>query len=131
MRCLLLALLLVPFNLGCEQHGPRTYPVSGTVRFDDKPVSEGDIVFVPTNSSLAPDAGKISDGKFTARAKEGTCRVEITALDINSDTPVVMGSPVAENYIPERYNIESELTARVSSSEKNNYEFELTSESSP
>ena len=127
MRNLVLTLLLIAFSIGCEQPGPRTYPVSGTVTFDGKSVSEGDILFVPTDTSLAPDAGKITDGKFTVRAKAGTCRVEITALNITPDTPVVMGSPLAENYIPERYNLESTLTAEVSADGENSYTFELRS----
>ena len=127
MRYLILTFVLLSFSLGCEQPGPRTYPVSGTVTFDGESVSEGDILFVPTDTSLAPDAGKITDGKFTARAKAGTCRVEVTALNINADTPVVMGSPLAENHIPERYNLESELTAEVSPDGDNSYTFELES----
>ncbi len=128
MRWLVSLVLLTSLSLGCEPPGPRTYPVSGTVNFDNKVVSEGDIIFVPIDSALAPDAGKITDGEFTARAKEGTCRVEITALDIDSDTPIVMGSPLAENYIPERYNTNSELTVDVSATGKNSYSFDLESE---
>ena len=130
MRNLIL-LLLFAIVLGCGQQGPHTYPVSGTITFDDKAVSEGDIIFVPTDSSLAPDAGKITNGKFTARAKEGTCRVEITALDIDSNTKVVMGSPLAENYIPDRYNTDSQLTVEVSATDRNTYSFDLTSSPDP
>lgn len=116
-------------TMGCDQPGPETYPVSGTVSFDGKPVLEGDILFVPENRALAPEGGKIADGKFQARSKPGTCRVEITALNIGPDTPVMMGSPIAENFIPERYNQESELTAEVSETEENVFEFSLQSSS--
>lgn len=128
MRCFFGSILwLTLLSLGCDQPGPRTYPVSGTVSFDGKMVSDGDIIFVPENVSLAPDGGRIAGGKFTARAKEGSCRVEITALDIGPNTPVVMGSPLAENYIPEHYNVESRLTVEVSATDKNSYEFDLYS----
>ena len=113
--------------VGCDRPGPRTYPVSGTVAFDGRKVSNGDIIFVPEDPAMAPDAGKVADGRFRARAKEGPCRVEITALDIGPDTPVVMGSPVAENYIPERYNRASQLTVQVSADEDNVFDFALTS----
>ncbi len=125
LRFLLLCGLLAA--IGCEQPGPKTYPVSGTVTFDSKPIAQGDILFIPENRALAPEGGKIADGKFQARAKPGTCRVEITALNIGPDTQVIMGSPIAENFIPERYNGESELTADVSATEENVFEFALQS----
>ena len=121
------SILMLAISLGCQPPGPRTYPVSGTVTFDGEAIVEGDIIFVPSDSSLAPDAGKIVEGQFSARAKEGNCRVEITALNINADTPVVMGSPLAENFIPEQYNTESELTAEVSPDGENSFSFSLKS----
>ena len=114
-------------SFGCEQQGPKTYPVTGTVTYEGKEVTNGDIFFVPTDPTMAPDAGKIEAGRFSARAKEGLCRVEITALNIGPDTPVVMGSPVAENYIPVHYNRESQLEVQVSASGENVFEFDLTS----
>ncbi len=114
-------------NVGCAPSGPQTYPVSGTVTYDGEPVAQGDILFVPMNRSLAPDAGTIENGRFRAQAKEGECRVEISALNIGPDTKVVMGSAIATNFIPERYNRRSELRAEVSATDDNVYDFKLTS----
>jgi len=114
--------------IGCGDAGPRTYPVSGTVTFDGKPVSDGDIFFIPADAGIGPDAGKIVDGVFDARAKEGKCRVEIRALDVGPDTPVIEGSPIAANYIPQRYNSDSELEVDVSPDGDNHFEFKLQSQ---
>ena len=132
MQTLRYAILLCAlFTCGCDQPGPKTYRVSGTVSYDGTPVQQGDILFIPENPALAPEAGKIADGKFQARAKQGTCRVEITALNIGPDTPVIMGSPVAENFVAARYNRESELTADVSATAENVFEFALRSHPEP
>ena len=122
--------LAILFALGCAPAGPQTYVVSGTVTFNDQPVVEGDILFFPANRSLAPDAGKIRNGTFSARAKQGTCRVEVTALDVGPDTQIVMGSPIASNFIPAAYNLDSILAAEVSATADNVYEFRLSSDPS-
>lgn len=124
---LAICLFLVSCLIGCGPTGPKTYPVSGTVTFDGKPVKVGDIIFIPLDRKLGPEAGTISDGKYTLRAKVGKCRVEITALDIGPNTKYMNGSPIAENFIPERYNLESELTAEVSPDADNAFNFELHS----
>ena len=112
---------------GCGPSVPPTYPVSGTITYDGKPVTDGDILFVPLDRSLGPDAGKIDGGKYTLQAKAGKCRVEITALDIGPDTPIIQGSPVASNYIPARYNSKTELIVEVSADGNNVFDFPLES----
>ncbi len=122
-----LSVALIVLAAGCGQSGPRAYPVSGTISFDGKPVSDGDILFIPADASLGPDAGKIVGGKFTAQAKQGKCRVEISALDIGPDTPMFEGAPIAGNYIPGRYNAESELEVDVLPKGGNDFQFKLRS----
>jgi len=110
---------------GCGQTGPRTYPVSGTVTFNGKPVAEGDIVFIPPDRSLAPEGGRIVDGVFAMRSKEGKCRVEITASEVGPNTPRVDGVPLITNYIPARYNSRSVLSAEVAPDGENTFDFRL------
>lgn len=110
---------------GCGPAGPRTYPVSGTVTFDGKPVTQGDILFIPSDRSLGPEGGRIVDGKFAMRSKEGKCQVEITAVEVGPNTPRVDGVPVIINYIPARYNTQSELSVEVAPSDENSFEFRL------
>jgi hypothetical protein len=121
-----LALLAVPLvALGCSS-GPRMHKVMGNVTYNGKPVEEGDILFVPTTKSLGPDPGKIKNGRFEFLAKEGTHRVEISASRIlPGGAKGAGGEPVAEEYLPERYNTASDLTAHVQASGPNQFEFKL------
>ncbi len=64
---------------GCGASGPETYSVSGRVTFNAEPLPEGRIIFSPSDGSVAPDAGKIVEGRFEFQAKPGKKRVEIHA----------------------------------------------------
>ena len=60
------------FTIGCGPKGPVTYPISGTVLFDGKPVVEGMILFTP--ASEKGNTGRqssvvIVDGKFGMSSK--------------------------------------------------------------
>jgi hypothetical protein len=118
-------LLCLIATVGCGQQGPATYPVEGTVTFDGEPITEGDILFIPDDSTLAPEGGMIKAGRYHMRAKAGVNRVEIRALDIRPDTEWVMGSPVADQMIPAQYNNTSQLTARVTPDGENRFDFDL------
>ena len=111
VRQRLIGLLPLLLLVGCGPRGPATYPVSGAVTFDNQPLQEGDIFFLPADPALATEGGKIVDGKFRMVSKPGTCRVKIPALNINEDTECVSGSPIAANYIPAQYNDQTTLTA--------------------
>jgi hypothetical protein len=119
--CLLLALMA-----GCGPSGPRTYEVSGTVTWNGKPLPQGDIVFLPVDGAVAPDAGKIVDGRFTFRARAGKKRVEIHASRAEGPVDPVMKTAPRKSYIPPRYNAHSILQAEVTPGGENRYAFELT-----
>jgi len=124
--CLLLASLVL--LAGCGPSGPRTYRVSGVVTYNGEPVSEGDIVFIPEDPALGADAGRIVKGSYETEAKAGVCRVEISAVEIGPDTPRIDGVPVVTNYLPERYNTQSELSVEVQPNNRNSFDFNLTSD---
>jgi len=129
---------------GCNRHGGRQ-GLGGTVTFDGQPMSAGAIVFYPEPGTRGPTAGgKIVDGEFTVDAEkgtmEGTFRVTITAT---RKTGKKVFDPTAEmldpgstdgmmdeivQYIPARYNKQSELTADVVDGGENRFEFALSSE---
>ena len=110
---------------GCGPDGPRSYPVSGTVLFDGKPLPQGDIIFHAAQGDVGADAGKIKDGKYSFRAKPGKKKVAILAsAAVPGKRDPVMG-PLLENYIPERYNDETILAAEVKESGENRFDFEL------
>jgi hypothetical protein len=109
--------------LGCNNDG--LVPVSGTVSWNGEPIEKGMINFFPTDASKRPHGEKIVDGKFAFRASPGEKRVEIFA-----DRPVGKPDPVMnlqryEQFIPTRYNEETELTASVASSGENSFDFAL------
>jgi hypothetical protein len=111
---------------GCGGSGPRTYPVSGEVSFDGTPVAEGDILFIPADPAVAPEGGKITNGRYQLRAKPGWQRVEIRASRPLPGPPGPMG-PVYADYIPEEFNSKSTLKAEVSPGGKNLFNFPLQS----
>jgi hypothetical protein len=101
---------------GC---GGDTVTVSGTVTFEGKPVSQGDIIFTDPEGKVAPDAGKIRDGSYSVSVKPGKKKVEIRASKPIALPPGKKG-PMGESemwmdYIPAKYNTKSELAAEVSS----------------
>jgi hypothetical protein len=122
--------LVVTIASGCPQpEGPPTYPVSGEVTFDGKPVAEGQIIFEPAESDgTRPAAGPISEGKFRFEIEPGSKRVKVVAEREVGDVDPVMGARRRENYIPAKYNEKSELTAEVTTDEEQNiYSFPMQS----
>lgn len=117
--------LLALLSTGCGRGGPKTYPVSGSVTFGGVAVPKGHIVFTPLDASLAPEAAKIVDGKFSLRARAGKKRVEIIAdREVGVRDPV-MGVVPREAYIPAKYNDETILEAEVVPDGENEFVFEL------
>jgi hypothetical protein len=120
---LIVALLLAA---GCEKK-PQTYPISGTVTFNGQPVAEGNIRLVPKDGSILEEAGEIRVGKFSFQSRPGPKRVEIFATrEIPPPQPGMFGA--REDYIPRRYNAESELTANVVPDGANVFSFPLQGE---
>ena len=112
---------------GCGSSGPKMYEVSGTVTFDDKPIPAGDIKFVPEASSQGAEAGKIVDGKYHLKVKGGMNKVEIRAVrPSGKKDPMGTGGELPEDYIPERYNLKTTLSADVGEG-KTEFPFPLTS----
>jgi hypothetical protein len=110
---------------GCTDHGPARYRVQGSVRFDGQPVEKGEILFAPVDKGIAPDAGRIDQGRYEVLVKAGKKRVEIRASrPVVSGKPNPMG-PVYHDYIPERYNARTKLTAEVKPDGENRFDYEL------
>ena len=104
------------------------YEVTGTVTLDDKPLPEGDIIFVPDDKTQGAEAGKIKDGKYTLKAKPGPCHVKITATrEIPGKKGPMGNEPAIEDYIPKQYNDETTLTENVGKG-KDHFDFKLKSE---
>ncbi|MCI0359588.1 MAG: hypothetical protein L0211_14020 [Planctomycetaceae bacterium] len=125
-RIVVCALLSAAF-IGCSP-GSALYPVSGTVTLDGAPLPEGDITFISENPSLGPEQGKIKDGKYEFKSREGKMKVTISASKIKPGGALgAGGEPVAEEYLPAKYNDATILTADVKPSGENKVDFALDS----
>ena len=64
----------------------------------------------------------IRNGEFSLEPTAGEKRVEIDAArDVPGETP-----PLQESYVPEKYYINSKLTATINPNDGNSLTFELT-----
>ena len=102
---------------------------------DGQSLPDGDIAFRPVSGTKGPSAGgRIIEGKFSVSPQQGlfvgTFRVEITASrKTGRQEKTLTGQMVDqyEQYLPKRYNRQSELTVEVTEDGPNHFEFALTS----
>ncbi len=67
--------------VGCVQSVDGRYPVSGTVKFDGKPMDYGQISFQPVEQNgTSSAAAQIANGKFDIPAKKGLTPGEYTVI---------------------------------------------------
>lgn len=131
IAALLVSLVLVSLLAavaGCGPSGPATFPVSGTVTFNGEPIPNdhnGYITFVPDDKSIGPVATRILDGKYSLRTQEGKHTVQIKASRFVGPMNQVMGLTPKEQYIPVKYNDQSELQAEIKPIDNNEYNFPL------
>jgi hypothetical protein len=108
--------------------------LEGVVTFDGKPLEKGQITFVPQAGTSGPTAGaEIIDGKFSIPAAggpfAGKFRVEITASRPGGQkVPDRFTGKLVdayEQFIPSKYNAESQLEAEIKADGPNRLEFAL------
>jgi hypothetical protein len=127
-------LVLAAAAMGCSR-GPRRFALEGRVTVDGGPLESGAMAWIPTAQTGGPTCGgSIAGGRFSIPAaegaREGEYRIEITATrqSEKADSIGLDGQTKAFAFIqflPARYNSESELVATVRSSGKNVYTFDL------
>jgi len=123
--------LLVPMVLllplaGCSKPGrPGYQTVTGRVTFDGKPLENGFVQFVPVDSKATPESGRIEKGVYRLDTKPGKVSVSVISTRLTGKMDPVMGNPIEEMFIPERYNKKSELTAEVVSGKANEINFDI------
>ena len=102
-------------------------PVSGSVTFAGQPVADGEIAFRSADGATASWAGPIVAGRYALESTIGPKRVEVIAVRPKPGAkPKASGEGVInEMYIPDRYNLESELKADVTASGPNEFDFKL------
>jgi hypothetical protein len=119
---LLFALLISLVAVGCGDDG--FTEVSGSVTLDGAPLPEGEILFIAPDNSSSPSAGKITDGRFTARASYGAKKVQINATR-DTGRKEMDGWPIRESIIPAQYNTKTGLTAEVQRQGRNVFAYDL------
>jgi hypothetical protein len=97
--------------------------VQGTVVFDGQPVANGEVRFYPMPGTHGPvSGGPVRDGRYIAQGRGGVPvgrhAVEILAFRPSSGARAAHpeGGPV-EQYLPKKFNEETELTAEVTGEE--------------
>lgn len=118
-------LVAILFLTGCSGDGK--FPVRGTVTWEGDPIPNdhnGYVTLTPVDSSTPPDAGPITDSEFNLRATPGEKKVEILITRPDGEVVESMGAAPHAQYIPVRYNEETELTATVES-KSNEFTFDL------
>ncbi|QDT98196.1 hypothetical protein [Gimesia aquarii] len=110
---------------GSTETGPDRTIVTGKVTFKGEPVLQGQIWFLPQAGREAPQAGApIVEGQYRVENKGGvpigSCQVKITAEQPKADIKIVEDGGPEEipttQYLPARYNEQTELTAEIKSS---------------
>jgi len=100
--------------------------ITGNVTLDGTPLPDGDILFTPTDTQFGSEAGKIENGTYRATVHPGQSKVQIRASRPVPGKKGPMGEQLIEDYIPPKYNNQSDLTIDVSKSQ-NKHDFQLHS----
>ena len=127
--------LAILLSTGCDSGpdtGMQSSIVTGQVNLDGKPLPAGEILFALPGK--IPQILVIDNGHFLGSVGAGDSRVEIRAY-VPAE-PVEMGGEIVnagsqENYLPDKYNINSTLRAVVERSDANFFTFDIDSESRP
>jgi hypothetical protein len=120
LRLSVLSVVLVAAGCGSD-----LCTVSGVVTFNGADLPTGVIVFRDPAGQVAPEAGKIVNGRYQLQVKPGKKVVEITA-DRQTKFNKAMNQYEREQYIPERYHgPHTQLKAVVDLGKANEFKFEL------
>ncbi len=106
--------------------------VSGSVTYDGKAVEKGQIRFIPQDGSRGPiTITSIDQGRYSTDATGGvpvgSHRVEIKGYDAHEyeTAPSGPGSPPVKQRLPEKYNLQSELTVSLQEDSDERLDFNL------
>ena len=120
---------------GCGQDTGGKIGIEGNVTMDRQPLATGTISFRPLEPGKS-SGGTIKSGAYSLPAMKGLMpgkyRVVIRALRDTNETYFNDESGedevVREQYIPEKYNTNTELTIELTADGPSNFDFNLSSE---
>jgi hypothetical protein len=127
-------LLATVATLGCSGSGDEIVKseITGTITYNNEPVEFGEIHFLPADGTVGPQAnGGIRDGKYAVQANGGVPvgnqKVAIFAyfdLPKPDFLPPLAPTP-REQYIPAKYNKQTELTVTIEADRDEPLDFKL------
>jgi hypothetical protein len=130
----LVLVLGVVLIAGCGDPNARR-AVSGTVSLNGRPLDQGSIYFAPIGQGSSEAGATIENGKYSIPRDvglvPGTYKVSIFSYDRGGakvQSEEIPGEPGATQFkerIPRKYNADSKLTAEVTASGKNVFDFNL------
>jgi hypothetical protein len=126
--CLFVCTLVVCCSsLGCK--GGRveepTYSVTGVVTVGGAPLKDGLINFESeVSDGQPPGSGIITDGNYTVKSRAGKKKVVITSEKPTGEKDST-GQPITQNWIPAEYSSKTKLTAEISATTPNKFDFPL------
>jgi len=133
-----LTILFVVVISGCGKNDGLT-SINGTVFFDDSPLDNGSIVFIPADGSGTMSDAKIQSGKFKARVQpQKRLAVKIYSMkdvpvDSKTASPLTPSGNAVETQtvciIPECYNEKTTLAIEPAAGDKT-FRFDLQSDPS-
>jgi hypothetical protein len=109
---------------GCGEQREPLYPVSGEVTFEGEPLAEGTIAFVPLDGRT-PHSTPVTAGKYEVELPAGPQKVIIEASRFIGPEDKVMGLRPREQYLPDKYNVDSTLEIDVKAEQENKFDFPL------
>jgi hypothetical protein len=127
--------LLCAALMGCADADPLgRHAVSGNVTFQGQPLDQGMIEFTPENVQDGVGSGAvITAGQYSIAQQQGlpkgAYRVAIWSAGATTEAleDALPGEPsvVAAERIPAKFNLDSELTVRVTDGPEQQFDFEL------
>ena len=99
--------------------------VSGRVKIDGVPLTEGEIIFEAENQDATPEAAEIAQGQYLIKVAPGKKVVRINASRPTKIPDPVMGSAAREAMIEPEFNLESTLKIEVKPGKQSGVDFEV------
>jgi len=123
----LLGLCVAIVSTSCNKpKPPKSVDIKGKVTLDGKALPDGEVTFA-LESGGVPSVLPIKDGAFSGQAKTGKNRVSISAYKqgppLSTDPNK---TPTKKNYIADRFNSATKLTAEVSEGGANDFTFDVS-----
>jgi hypothetical protein len=104
--------------------------IGGNATYDGKPIEKGLIRFLPVDGATPTAAAEIANGRYTVKVSPGKKQVQIESYKVvgqhyHRNDPNDRLLDTLEQILPDRYNVNSELTCDIEPGERV-YDFTLS-----